>query len=95
MSQTHYKLPLDSEVDKDIIDWIAGIPRTKKGELVRHAIRYYMEILGEEEGSAIKFPSVSKTGQSTPKKQVDTSNDQPSTAKKDRIRPKLNTDALK
>ena len=55
MSQTHYKLPIDEIVDKDIIDWINSFPRNKKGEMVRHAIRYYMSQLGE--GETIKFPS--------------------------------------
>lgn len=96
MSQTHYKLPLDTEVDKDIIDWIAEIPRTKKGELVRHAIRYYMEILGEDEGSTIKFPSASsKSEKVTPKKQVDAPVTQGEKNKKERVRPKFNSDALK
>lgn len=50
--QTHYKLPLDDEFDKDITDWIDSFPRNKKGEMVRHAIRYYMEM----EGKNLAFP---------------------------------------
>lgn len=50
----HYKLPYDDEHDKDIIDWINSFGRNKKGEMVRHAIRYYMSQL--EEGESIKFP---------------------------------------
>lgn len=54
---THYKLPIDTEVDADIVAWINKFSRNKKGEMVRHAIRYYMNVL--EEGETIKFPSVS------------------------------------
>lgn len=54
MSLTHYKLPLDEQFDKDIIDWINKFSRNKKGEMVRHAVRYYMEQSGE--GESIKFP---------------------------------------
>ena len=50
MAQSHYKLPLDDELDKDIKDWIDTFPRNKKGEVVRHAIRYYMEKLNESDG---------------------------------------------
>ena len=55
MTNVHYKLPLDDEIDKDIIDWIDSLPRMKKGEMIRHAIRYYMAEL--EEGETIKFPN--------------------------------------
>lgn len=42
MANKHYKLPLDDVMDTDITDWIEEIPRTKKGEVIRYAIRYYM-----------------------------------------------------
>lgn len=54
MALTHYRLPLDEEFDKDIIKWINGFSRTKKGEMVRHAIRYYLEQTGESK--SIQFP---------------------------------------
>lgn len=89
MAQTHYKLPIDDEVDKDIVDWINSFPRNKKGEMVRHAIRYYMSEL--DEGETIKFPS------SPSKRVVDKprENSQSSQNKKERKRPSLNSDALK
>lgn len=42
MANKHYKLPLDDVMDKDITDWIESMPRTKKGEVIRYALRYYM-----------------------------------------------------
>lgn len=37
-----YKLPLDDICDNDIIEWLAQFPRSKKAEIVRHALRYYI-----------------------------------------------------
>jgi hypothetical protein len=87
MAQTHYKLPIDDEVDKDILDWINSFHRTKKGEMVRHAIRYYMAEL--EEGEAIKFPS------SSPRVQKVKVTTQSENNKSERRRPKFENNALK
>jgi predicted transcriptional regulator len=90
MSMTHYKLPIDTDVDKDIVDWINSFHRTKKGEMVRHAIRYYMAIL--EEGETIKFPSSSESRvKSVADKQVS----QQAVNRRERKRPVMNSDALK
>lgn len=37
-----YKLSLDDEMDKDILDFINSFPRMRKSEVVRQAIREYM-----------------------------------------------------
>ncbi|MFI8671979.1 hypothetical protein ACIGIJ_19170 [Bacillus paranthracis] len=89
MSQTHYKLPLDTEVDEDIIKWINKFHRNKKGEMVRHAIRYYMAIL--DEGEMIKFPSTSGSKANSDNKD----NTQQAKNRKERIKPTLNPNALK
>lgn len=90
MSQIHYKLPLDTEIDADIIEWINQYHRTKKGEMVRHAIRYYMSIQGE--GEAIKFPTSIST-KTTAKETVPMT--QKDKNRKERQKPALNRDALK
>jgi predicted transcriptional regulator len=81
----HYKLPLDEEVDADILQWINKFHRTKKGEMVRHAIRYYMAVL--EEGETIKFPS----NVTTTVKEVKVADTQSAKNKSERRRPSLNT----
>lgn len=57
--KTHYRLPLDMEFDKDVLDWIENFPSDKKGEMVRHAIRYYMAL----EGTSFAFPKMGGTSQ--------------------------------
>ncbi|MEX3625054.1 hypothetical protein [Viridibacillus arvi] len=97
-TSTHYKLPLDTEVDADIINWINKYHRTKKGEMVRHAIRYYMEIL--EDGESIKFPHKTQTT-SASNSNVEIVADKPLTQKdqqrteRKKKRPVLNPTALK
>lgn len=88
MAITHYKLPIDTDVDKDILDWINSFPRMKKGEMVRHAIRYYISEL--EEGETIKFPSNNNSV-----KENNDENTQSPEKKKKRKKPQLNIDALK
>lgn len=84
----HYKLPLDEEIDRDIIDWIDSLPRMKKGEMIRHAIRYYMAVLGE--GEKIKFPNVNTN---TVAKQESTSPEKSKPV--EREKPAFNIDAMK
>lgn len=89
MAGIHYKLPLDEEVDKDIIDWIDNLPRMKKGEMVRHAIRYYMTVLGE--GEMIKFPNIN-TPMVAKQESTPSSVPQP---KREKQRPTINVGGLK
>jgi hypothetical protein len=49
MADSFYKIPLDDMVDKDLLDWIAEIPRNKKAEVIRHAIRFYISHLKDGE----------------------------------------------
>ncbi|PEN97817.1 hypothetical protein CN553_12270 [Bacillus cereus] len=51
-----YKLPYDEVADKDIDDWLKSIPRNKKAEAVRYAIRFYKAHLGE--GEFFKLPNM-------------------------------------
>jgi hypothetical protein len=41
---------LDPVVDRDIIDWYEAIPRMRRGEFVRTAIRLYMAQTGKGGG---------------------------------------------
>ena len=52
---THYKLPLDEDYDQDIITWINAINRSKKAEVIRHALRFYKSFL--KEGEMFIMPS--------------------------------------
>ena len=42
MGQRVYQLKYDDEYDKDIDTWLNGLPRSKKAEHVRHALRFYI-----------------------------------------------------
>nr|DAM04575.1 MAG TPA: hypothetical protein [Caudoviricetes sp.] len=64
MARAVYKLPYDDEVDSDIHDFINSLPRTKKAEIMRHAIRYYMSNL--DDGELIKLPTTGSQSASTP-----------------------------
>lgn len=50
---TFYKLALDRTVDKDVCDWLDSLPRSRKAEVVRHALRYYINSL--DDGEVIKM----------------------------------------
>ncbi|PEJ99860.1 hypothetical protein [Bacillus toyonensis] len=55
-----YKLPLEKDTDVDILEWINKIPRNKKAEVIRHAIRFYMSHL--KEGQLFYYPSLTSEG---------------------------------
>jgi hypothetical protein len=50
-----YQLPLETSMDRDIIDRLDAIPRSRKAEWVRTAIRVYM---GMENGQQTILPHV-------------------------------------
>lgn len=56
MANKIYQLSYDDEVDKDIHDWLESIPRYRKSELVRHALRYYIATTGGSKN--IQMPPV-------------------------------------
>jgi hypothetical protein len=59
MADMIYKLPLDEATDNDLITWLNKLPRNKKAEVVRHALRFYMSHL--KEGEIFIMPTVSAT----------------------------------
>lgn len=70
MADTIYKLPLDEQTDNDLITWINSLPRNKKAEVVRHALRFYKSHLKEGEvfimpsGSVASEPSSDNSNES-------------------------------
>lgn len=46
MADQIYQLPYDDEIDKDIHEWLKGLKRSRKAEIVRHAIRFYLTSTG-------------------------------------------------
>ncbi|PGB22021.1 hypothetical protein COM06_29505 [Bacillus toyonensis] len=75
MASKIYQLSYDDQLDKDIHEWLKKIPRSRKAETVRHAIRYYIASNGGSSG--IHMPNVSgapiaaeklQTQQEAPKK---------------------------
>lgn len=46
---TEYKIRMDDEVDKSLINFIEAVPRKRRSDFWRHAIRYYMNQLNEGE----------------------------------------------
>lgn len=47
MADKVYQLPYDDEIDKDIYDWLQSLPRSRKAELVRNALRFYIQATQE------------------------------------------------
>ncbi|WP_445506746.1 hypothetical protein [Niallia sp. 03190] len=47
MADKVYQLPYDSELDQDIHNWLEKLPRSRKAEFVRNAIRFYLQATGE------------------------------------------------
>ncbi|HDR7659217.1 hypothetical protein [Bacillus wiedmannii] len=56
MASKIYQLSYDDQLDKDIHEWLKKIPRSRKAETVRHAIRYYIASNGGSSG--IHMPNV-------------------------------------
>lgn len=46
MANKIYQLPYDDIVDKDIHEWLGKLPRNRKAEMVRNAIRFYISCGG-------------------------------------------------
>lgn len=60
MANNIYQLKYDDVIDKDIHDWLANVPSNRKAELVRHAIRYYLEYHGKEMTPVLSPPMAQK-----------------------------------
>jgi hypothetical protein len=42
MANKIYQLQYDDEIDRDIHEWLQSLPRSRKAEMVRNAIRFYL-----------------------------------------------------
>lgn len=42
MANKIYQLQYDDEIDRDIHEWLNSLPRSRKAEMVRTAIRFYL-----------------------------------------------------
>jgi len=40
-------MPYDETIDADIVKWMESLPKDRKAEMVRTAIRYYMAATGD------------------------------------------------
>lgn len=59
-----YQLPLDDELDKDILDKLDKLPRSRKAEWVRTALRVYIAI--EQGDMAPAVPGIVQQGKKQP-----------------------------
>ncbi|UED72095.1 hypothetical protein [Brevibacillus sp. HD3.3A] len=57
MAHKIYQLPLDEVHDKEIIQRLDKLPRSRKAEWVRAAIRYYMAAEIGESTTAVVVPA--------------------------------------
>ncbi|MEF7565971.1 hypothetical protein FZD47_25545 [Bacillus infantis] len=76
-----YQLPYDTVLDKDIDDWLNSLPRSRKAEMVRNALRYYIQ--STQSGGIITVNPSPLMAQELPKEEI---------AQKPKKRPNLPTD---
>lgn len=48
MANKIYQMQYDDEIDRDIAEWLNSLPRSRKAEMVRNAIRFYLYATGEQ-----------------------------------------------
>ncbi|MBM7634196.1 hypothetical protein [Geomicrobium sediminis] len=90
----NFRLPLDDKMDKDIIEWLDGISKGRKAEIVRQALRTYIQESNAANSYYInRFQSGPSDTPSTIKEnntiQQPTKQNEPEQSKK-RKKPKLN-----
>lgn len=49
MARKYWQLPYDESLDADIVQWLESMPRDRKWEMVRTAMRYYMAATAESQ----------------------------------------------
>jgi len=66
MANKIYQMQYDDEIDRDIAEWLNSLPRSRKAEIVRNAIRFYLYATGEQKAivpfapAAVTPPEVAK-----------------------------------
>lgn len=72
MSDKVYHLPYDEMLDNDISSWLNNLPRSRKAEIVRNALRFYLKSTrGEYSPVAIAKPLGKNKTLSNPKFDID------------------------
>lgn len=71
MADKVYQLPYDEEIDKDISDWLNSLPRARKAELVRNAIRFYLQATQGESIITVNTTPVSHEVQDKQEKPIE------------------------
>ncbi|EZH64371.1 hypothetical protein DH09_01285 (plasmid) [Bacillaceae bacterium JMAK1] len=90
----NFRLPLDDKMDKDIIEWLDGISKGRKAEIVRQALRTYIQeskaadsyYINRFQSGTIDTPNTTEVINNN---QESTKQDEPEQSRK-RKRPKLN-----
>lgn len=82
MASKIYQLQYDDEIDRDIHEWLNSLPRSRKAEMVRNAIRFYLHATTGGKTPIIPVVPVA-TPEETPAEQQD---EQP---KRNRKRPSI------
>ena len=58
MANKVYQMQYDDEIDRDIAEWLNSLPRSRKAEMVRNAIRFYLYTIGEQKAVVPFAPAV-------------------------------------
>lgn len=67
MANKIYQMQYDDEIDRDIAEWLNSLPRSRKAEMVRNAIRFYLYATGEQK-AIVPFAPVATPEETKPKK---------------------------
>lgn len=60
----------DDEIDRDIAEWLNSLPRSRKAEMVRNAIRFYLYATGEHKAIVPFAPAVTQEAAKPKKKRA-------------------------
>jgi hypothetical protein len=66
MANKIYQMQYDDEIDRDIAEWLNSLPRSRKAEMVRNAIRFYLYATGEQK-AIVPFAPVQQSQPVAPK----------------------------
>jgi hypothetical protein len=65
MASKIYQLQYDDEIDRDIHEWLNSLPRSRKAEMVRNAIRFYLHATNGSPTPIIPIAPVVASSEST------------------------------
>ena len=70
MANKVYQMQYDDEIDRDIAEWLNSLPRSRKAEMVRNAIRFYLYAIGEQKAVVPFAPAVTPEAAKPKKKRA-------------------------